>query len=146
MSLLDRLRKTDKGTWCTYQDFIGNKRLSVRVDTKFADKNYKNTFYIQVKHSETEDSNLPDKEFLNYLADLEEKVISSVKNTFGDNIVFLGTATFGGSSYITFASDLDVMWSDYVKEVIDKNLSAGIYPDDNMGYYKQVLYPEFIRK
>ena len=68
-----------------------------------------------------------------------------VKNTFEDNVVFLGTATFGGSSYITFASNLDIKWNDYIKETIDTDLITGIYPNDNMGYYKHVLYPDFLR-
>mgnify|MGYP002552046111 CR=1 FL=1 len=72
-------------------------------------------------------------------------LLEMVKNTFEDNVVFLGTATFGGSSYITFASNLDIKWNDYIKETIDTDLITGIYPNDNMGYYKHVLYPDFLR-
>lgn len=147
MGLFDNLiKKSEKQTWKVYQDMLGDKKISVRVDTKFIDKNYKNTFYIQVKYSDKEITELPNKEFLEELSILEEKVLESVTKTFEDNIVFLGTATFGGSSYITFASDLDVMWEDYIKSTIDKNLLAGVYPNDNMGYYNQVLYPDFMRK
>lgn len=147
MGLFDNLKKkSEKQTWKVYQDMLGDKKISVRVDTKFVDKNYKNTFYIQVKYSDKEITELPNKEFLEELSILEEKVLESVTKTFEDNIVFLGTATFGGSSYITFASDLDVMWKDYIKSTIDKNLLVGVYPNDNMGYYNHVLYPDFIRK
>lgn len=125
---------------------LGNKKIRVRVDTQFIDKNYENTFYIQVKYSDKEITDLPNKRFLEELNILEEKVIESVTKTFEDNIVFLGTATFGGSSYIIFASNLDVMWEDYIKSTIDKNLIAGVYSNDNMGYYNQVLYPSFMRK
>lgn len=147
MGLFDNLKKqSEKQTWKVYQDMLGDKKISVRVDTKFVDKNYKNTFYIQVKYSDKEIAELPNKEFLQELSILEEKVLESVTKTFEDDIVFLGTATFGGSSYITFASDLDVMWEDYIKSTTDKNLLVGVYPNDNMGYYNQVLYPDFIRK
>lgn len=147
MGLFDNLKKkSEKQTWKVYQDMLGDKKISVRVDTKFTDKNFKNTFYIQFKYSDKEITELPNKEFLEELSILEEKVLESVTKTFEDNIVFLGTATFGGSSYITFASDLDVMWEDYIKSTIDKNLLAGVYPNDHMGYYNQVLYPDFMRK
>lgn len=147
MRLFDNLKKkSEKQTWKVYQDMLGNKKISVRVDTQFIDKNYENTFYIQVKYSDKEITDLPNKRFLEELNILEEKVIESVTKTFEDNIVFLGTATFGGSSYIIFASNLDVMWEDYIKSTIDKNLIAGVYSNDNMGYYNQVLYPSFMRK
>lgn len=147
MRLFDNLKKkSEKQTWKAYQDMLGNKKISVRVDTQFIDKNYENTFYIQVKYSDKEITDLPNKRFLEELNILEEKVIESVTKTFEDNIVFLGTATFGGSSYIIFASNLDVMWEDYIKSTIDKNLIAGVYSNDNMGYYNQVLYPSFMRK
>ncbi len=146
MGLFDKLKKKDEGTWKVYQDMLGDKKMSVRVDTKYINENYKNTFYIQVKYNDKEVTELPSKEFLNEIANLEEKVIESVNKTFENNVVFLGTATFGGSSYITFASNLDIMWEDYIKSMIDKSLLAGIYPNDNMGYYNQVLYPDFMRK
>lgn len=147
MRLFDNLKKkSEKQTWKVYQDMLGNKKISVRVDTQFIDKNYENTFYIQVKYSDKEITDLPNKRFLEELNILEEKVIESVTKTFEDNIVFLGTATFGGSSYIIFTSNLDVMWEDYIKSTIDKNLIAGVYSNDNMGYYNQVLYPSFMRK
>lgn len=147
MRLFDNLKKkSEKQTWKVYQDMLENKKISVRVDTQFIDKNYENTFYIQVKYSDKEITDLPNKRFLEELNILEEKVIESVTKTFEDNIVFLGTATFGGSSYIIFASNLDVMWEDYIKSTIDKNLIAGVYSNDNMGYYNQVLYPSFMRK
>ena len=101
--------------------------------------------HIQVKYSDNEIRELPNKKFLEELSVLEEKILESVTKTFEDNIVFLGTATFGGSSYITFASNLDVMWEDYIKSTINQNLLAGVYPNDNMGYYNQILYPEFMR-
>ena len=146
MGLFDKLKKKDEWTWKVYQDMLGDKKMSVRVDTKYVKENYKNTFYIQVKYNDKEVTELPSKEFLNEIANLEEKVIESVNKTFENNVVFLGTATFGGSSYITFASNLDIMWEDYIKSMIDKSLLAGIYPNDNMGYYNQVIYPDFMRK
>ena len=88
---------------------------------------------------------MPNKEFLRSLENLEEKTIESINKTFEGNVAFLGTATFGGSSYIIFVSDFDIMWNNYIKETIDENLITGIYPNDNMGYYNQVLYPEYIR-
>ena len=146
MGLFDKLKRKDEKTWIAYQDMLDDKKMSVRVDTKYVNENYKNTFYIQVKYCDKEVAELPNIEFLNKIVNLEEKTIKTLNKTFGNNIVFLGTATFGGSSYITFASDLDVKWEEYIKSMIDKNLLAGIYPNDYMGYYNQVLYPEFMRK
>ncbi len=143
--LFSKIKKKEKESWKVYQDMLGDQKLSVRVDTKYVNKNYNNTFYIQLKYSGEEVNDLPNKEFLNELAVLEERVLEMVKNTFEDNVVFLGTATFGGSSYITFASNLDIKWNDYIKETIDTDLITGIYPNDNMGYYKHVLYPDFLR-
>ena len=146
MGLFDKFKIKEDKTWKFYEDVIEDKKMLVRVDTKYASENYKNTFYIQVKYSEIETTELPDKDFLNKVTALEDKVIESISKTFGNNIVFLGTATFGGSSYITFASNYDVMWQEYIKAMVDENLLTGIYPNDNMGYYNQVLYPDYMRK
>lgn len=62
---------------------------------------------------------------------------------FDNNIIFLNTATFNGNSYITFASHLDIMWEDYLKATIDKNILARVYPENNIRYYNQVLYQGF---
>lgn len=145
MGLFDKFKnKSEKQTWIVYQDMLGDKKMSVRVDTKYQNQNYKNTFYVQVKYCDKEITELPNKKFLEELNILEETVLDSITKTFENNIVFLRTATFGGSSYITFASNLDVMWEEYVKSMIDENLLSGVYPNDNMGYYNQILYPDFI--
>lgn len=147
MGLFDNFKKkSEKQTWKVYQDMLGVKKISVRVDTQYVGKSYKNTFYIQVKYDDKETIELPDKKFLEDLAVLEEQVLETVNKTFENNIVFLGTATFGGSSYITFASNLDVRWNDFINSTVDKNIIAGIYQNDNMGYYNKVLYPDFMRK
>lgn len=147
MGLFDKFKnKSEKPTWKVYQDMLGDKKMSVRVDTKYINQNYKNTFYIQVKYSDQEVAELPNNKFLKELSILEETIFDSLTKTFEDNIVFLGTATFGGSSYITFASNLDIMWEEYIKSTIDEKLLCGIYPNDYMGYYNQVLYPDFMRK
>lgn len=146
MGIFDSVkRKTEKPTWKVYLDMIENKKMSVRVDMQYVNKNYKNTFYIQVKYSDYETDNLPDKNFLDDLAIFEEKVLEIVRKTFDNNVVFLGTATFGGSSYITFASDLDIRWRDFINSMVDKNIIAGVYQNDNMGYYNKILYPDFMR-
>ena len=139
-------KKPEKKTWMVYQDMLGTKKMSVRVDTQYIDKDYKNTFYIKASYCDSSTDDLPDRAFLESLADLEEKALQEINKTFGDNIVFLGTATFGGGSYIIFASDLDVRWEDYVSSQIDKELIAGIYQNDHMGYYNQALYPDHVRQ
>lgn len=136
----------EENTWTLYQDVLEDKKMSVRVDTKYVNMKYKNTYYVQVKYSESEITELPNVEFFKYVASFEDKILEVVQETFEDHVVFLGTATFGGSSYITFASDLDIMWVEFLKEKIDKDIIAGIYKNDNMGYYDMVLYPEFMRK
>ena len=139
-------KKPEKKTWMVYQDMLGTKKMSVRVDTQYIDKDYKNTFYIKASYCDSTTDDLPDRAFLESLADLEEKALQEINKTFGDNIVFLGTATFGGGSYIIFASDLDVRWEDYVSSQIDKELIAGIYQNDHMGYYNQSVYPDHVRQ
>ena len=78
MGLFSKTKNKKAYTWKVYQDVLGDKKLSVRVDTKYKGKNYKNTFYIQLKYSEQETVELPDKEFLNKLTNLEEKAIHMV--------------------------------------------------------------------
>ena len=44
MGIFDRVkRKVEKPTWKVYLDMIENKKMSVRVDMQYVNKNYKNT-------------------------------------------------------------------------------------------------------
>lgn len=132
-------------TWVVYQDRLEDKKMSVRVDRSFIDKVYQHTFYIQIKYSEFETVNLPSSEFMDDIYSIEEKAMTVLANIFQDQVVFLGTATFGGSSYITFASNHNIKWDEFVETMIGDKLIAGIYFNDCMGYYKQVLYPDYLR-
>ena len=49
MGLFSKTKNKKAYTWKVYQDVLGDKKLSVRVDTKYKGNNYKNTFYIQLK-------------------------------------------------------------------------------------------------
>lgn len=60
-----------KNTWSTYQDMLGDKKLSVRVDTKYVGKKYSHTYYVQVRYSEEATTDLPSKSFLEKIANLE---------------------------------------------------------------------------
>lgn len=134
-----------KNTWKYYIDKLANNKLSVRVDTQYVNKQYINTYYIKVDYSNNETNELPDKQFLKILQSIEDKSLSIIESIFEDNVFFLGVATFGGSSYIIFASDYNIKWEDLINENFD-GVSSGKYKNDNMRYYNKVLYPEFIRK
>ena len=82
-------KKPEKKTWMVYQDMLGTKKMSVRVDTQYIDKDYKNTFYIKASYRDSSTDDLPDRAFLESLADLEEKSLQEINKTFGDNIVSL---------------------------------------------------------
>ena len=141
-------KKKNQGadTWAAARGTLEDKELSVRVDTKYVHKKYKHTYYIQLKYSELEVTDLPNGKFLEKLYAFEETTFETVKNTFEDHVAFLGTATFGGSSYIIFASNLDIRWEEYIKSTVADNVIAGVYPNDNMGYYNLILYPKYARK
>ena len=68
-------KKPEKKTWMVYQDMLGTKKMSVRVDTQYIDKDYKNTFYIKASYCDSTTDDLPDRAFLESLADLEEKAL-----------------------------------------------------------------------
>ena len=55
----------------TYQDMLGDKKLSVRVDTKYVAATYVHTYYVQVKYCEETTIALPSKSFLMSVANLE---------------------------------------------------------------------------
>lgn len=133
-------------TWSTYQDMLGNKKLSVRVDTKYVGATYLHTYYVQVKYSEEVTTALPSKSFLVNVAKLEERINAVLQRVCGDKVVHLGCASFGGSSYILYASNYDIKWLEMVSELIGEKVEGGIYLNDNMGYYNRVLYPEYLRK
>lgn len=136
--------KFKKNTWKYYMDKLGGNKLSVRVDTQYINKQYLNTYYVKVDYDIHNTNELPDKKFLKKLQLIEDKCLVLIKSIFEGNVAFLGVATFGGSSYITFASDYNIKW----EELIDENfsgVSSGKYLEDNMGYYNKVLYPEYIR-
>lgn len=135
-----------KNTWSTYQDMIGDKKLSVRVDTKYVGTTYLHTYYVQVKYSEETTIALPSKTFLMSVANLEDRINAVVQKVCGEKVVHLGCATFGGSSYIVYASNYDIKWLEMVSELIGEKVEGGTYLNDNMGYYNRVLYPEYLRK
>ena len=53
-------KKPEKKTWMVYQDMLGTKKMSVRVDTQYIDKDYKNTFYIKASYCDSSTDDLPD--------------------------------------------------------------------------------------
>ena len=138
-------KKENETTWKVYQDKLGDKLMSVRVDTKYTHDLYSHTYYVQVKYCQVETNELPNNEFLQEVAQIEDKLLMVIGNVFENHIVYLGCATFGGSSYLTFASNLDVKWKDFIESQFKDEIETGSYMNDNMGYYNQVLYPEFIR-
>lgn len=133
-------------TWLTYQDMLGDKKLSVRVDAKYVGATYLHTYYVQVKYCEEATIDLPSRTFLTSIANLEDRINAAVQKVCGEKVVHLGCATFGGSSYILYASNYDIKWLGMVSELIGEKVEGGAYLNDNMGYYNRVLYPEYLRK
>ncbi len=138
--------ENESPSWIVYQDKMGEQDMSVRVDTKFADKEFAHTYYIQVSYAEEGTTWLPDKEFFAMVANVEDGVMKILNEVFEDKIVLLGCATFGGSAYITFASNLNVRWCEFIHEKVHPDTPCGAYLDDNMGYYNKVMFPEFVRE
>lgn len=133
-------------TWTVYLDKMDDQDMSVRVDTKFVDENFAHTYYIQVSYAEEGTTWLPDKEFFVMVGNIEDGVMKILNEVFEDQIVLLGCATFGGSAYITFASNLNVRWCDFIHAKVHPDTPCGAYIDDNMGYYNKVLFPKFMRE
>lgn len=133
-------------TWSTYQDMLGDKKLSVRVDTKYVGTIFSHTYYIQAKYCDETTRFLPSKSFLADVARLEDRLNAALQKVCGEKVVHLGCATFGGSSYIVYASNYDIKWLEMVSELIGEKVEGGAYLNDNMGYYNRVLYPEYLRK
>lgn len=128
-----------------YQDKLGESLMSVRVDTKYKNAVYLHTYYVQVRYCESETNELPHQDFLQEVGIIEDKLLEILKSVFDDHVVYLGCATFGGSLYLTFASNLDIKWNDFIASQLGTHVETGCYMNDHMGYYQQILYPDFMR-
>ncbi len=148
MSILNIFRNKEnnkENTWTYYQDKLGDAKLSVRVNTIYTDKQYSHTYYLQVNYSPEKTNKLPNGEFLQNLATLEDECLELFTDIFGEDLAYLGNAIFGGSSYMTFASNLNIKWAELIKSYFGESIKTGVYVNDNMGYYNKVLYPKHIR-
>ena len=122
--------------WIVYTDYMGDKKMLVRVNAKYKNAKYKHTYIISYDYKEKK--GLPtflEKKKIYKVEDYNEKII---KTTFEDQVVYLGTATFGGKFYLVYASDLNIKWKEFVKFSFHVD-SSYIYLNDNMNYYHKVL-------
>lgn len=147
MGLFDLFKKDNsEPTWIVYQDEIEGHKMSVRVDTQFVKKQFLHTYYIRVKYCEEDTNELPDSSFLEKVSLIEDNALDILEKICGNKVAYLGCATFGGSSYLTFASDYDIRWSDMLDAKLSYKVESGAYKGDRMGYYNQILYPDYMRK
>ncbi len=137
--------ENDDATWKVLYGTIEGKKMSVRVDTKFVDKKYANTYYVQVKYSDEPTTELPKVEFLKEIHAYEDKMDEIIQKTFHEHVVYLGCAIFGGSAYLTYASNFAIKWVEMISHYMGYKINGGGYLNDNMGYYNDIMYPEYLR-
>lgn len=145
MKLFGKL-KWKKGSWVYYQDVLDGKKLGVKVDRKYVDYHYAHTYLIQIKYSNNRTNELPDEIFIDKAESIEIETIQLLKRVFKSNVPFLGSVSYGGYTYLVFASNLEIEWDDFIKLGLLEYVETGRYINDNMSYYHQVLYPDDIRK
>ena len=148
MSWFNKRKKSNKNsdaTWDYFYAELQGMEASVRVDTKYKDAKYKHTYFVRLVYSSEPTTELPDKEFLDNVYAIEEGLNKIIWRVLGDKVVYLGCATFGGSAYLTYASDFEIMWTEMLTHYIKFEIEGGCYPNDNMGYYNTILYPKEVR-
>lgn len=125
-----------KNTWISYKDYIGEREMLVRVDTKYRDSHYKHTYIISYTYNNKH--NLPSTDEIKKIYKLEDDNEKIINNIFNGQVVYLGTATFGGKFYLIYASNLQLKWNEFIKSTFNIDNSY-VYFDDNMKYYHQIL-------
>ncbi len=131
-------KKKVKEDWIAYIDEIADKPLSVRVNRAKKGEKYKHTLYVIVHYDYSEQTPFPDKEFLNNVASIEDMVDAKIQ---GSDVEFIGSATFGGNVNLIYVTNKDIDWNTLLDMDQYERLSVGKYPNDNMGYFKNILYP-----
>lgn len=127
----------EKRNWIFYRDKIGCDDMIVRVDTSFKKKKYKHTYITSINYR-NEYRSLPSKDELEEIYRIEDSNEKSLKETFDNHVVYLGTASFRGKTYMIYASDLDINWKGFVEACLEADNSY-VYLNDNMGYYHKIL-------
>ncbi|MBO5745718.1 MAG: DUF695 domain-containing protein [Clostridia bacterium] len=148
MSWFNKRKKSndkDDATWDYFYAELQGMEASVRVDTKYKDAKYKHTYYVKLVYSSEPTTELPDKYFLQDVYEIEKSLNYIISNMTKGKIVYLGCATFGGSSYLIYASDEGYKWPEILTQVIEYEIEGGCYPNDNMGCYNTILYPKEVR-
>jgi hypothetical protein len=127
----------NKKSWIFYKDKIGNADILVRVDTSFKKKQYKHTYIISINYRNDYRS-LPSTDELENIYKIEDSNGELITETFDEYVVYLGTISFKGKTYMIYASDLDINWKGFVESCLEFDDSY-IYLNDNMNYYHKVL-------
>ena len=136
----------ESGTWLTQKFLNKDSKVLTHVDKKYADIMFKNTFYVKVEYSKIHTDEMPNQDFFNSLEKIQDKISNLLKEKYGNEIAYLGTATYGGSSYIAYASNLEIDWINLIKSNLEANFTPVQYLNDNMRYYNEIMYPTNIRK
>lgn len=136
----------ESGTWLTKKFVNKDSKVLTHVDKKYADIMFKNTFYVKVEYSKIHTDEMPNQDFFNSLEKIQDKISNLLKEKYGNDIAYLGTATYGGSSYIAYASNLEIDWINLIKSNLEANFTPVQYLNDNMRYYNEIMYPTNIRK
>lgn len=67
-------KKKEKGTWKVYQDILGDKPVSIRVDTSFVKNKYKHTFYVIIPYDYSRKKLFPNDMELKKSNHIEESI------------------------------------------------------------------------
>ena len=141
MKFFKKSRKQETNKWTVYQSRIGENPAIITVDTSYITTNYKHTLSVNVAYNITNDNKLPDKEQNDFINQLVDMIIEKVKDE-NLNVYYVGSACFNGVKYLIFITNEEINWKSYIDAVVTSpRIGVSVYNDDNMGYYKKVLYP-----
>lgn len=128
--------------WLSYQDKFQDMPISVRVNTALVKKKYWHTLFVMIPYYYSKEKPFPDEQELatsNRVKDQIDRILEDY-----DNIMFIGSATFNGNVHLLYVSDDYVDWPDLIQ--VEETTKLGMYENDNMRFYRSVLYPKSIRK
>ena len=153
MGWFENLKKNkdteEEPVWRFVYGEIDNKEALMRVNVTFTKAKYAHTYYIRLRYGDDSTTTLPSgiagMKFLDEVYNTEDKVSEILEDTFRDSVVYLGCATFGGSAYLTYASNYDINWVGMISHYMKKKIEGGQYFGDNMGYYNKIMYPKEFR-
>lgn len=143
-------QKRKKEDWMLWKGIYEGWIRLIRVDVSFENINYKHTYCVELTYSDGKEDIVPSDEFMKVSAQIENKLVSELNKQYKNKVFFVGSDTFGGKRILVFVSDYefhDLEWPQLVAQTIpDEDMDAVICLNDNMAYYNECLYPDFIRE